>query len=69
MTTRTGKILLALSAAMILGGCDSIEALPPNYESPIAVVGEGGTKVDVYENMMGVLFDGTTSNNGLGTVP
>lgn len=62
MTTRTGKLLLALSAAMILGGCDPIEALPPNYESPIAVVGEGDTKVDVYENMMGVLFDGTTSN-------
>lgn len=65
MTTRTGKktaaILLALSAGFILASCDSIEALPANYESPIMETVDEG-EVDVYENLMGVLYDGTSSN-------
>ncbi|MCQ2793304.1 MAG: hypothetical protein MJ221_02635 [Bacilli bacterium] len=65
MTTRTGKktaaILLALSAGIILAGCDSVEALPANYESPIVVNDSDNTKVDVYDNIMGVIYDGIST--------
>lgn len=61
MTTRIGKILLVLSGAFILSGCDSIQALPANYNDPI-VVNQDGTKTEVYENIMGVLYDGVSSN-------
>ncbi len=66
MTTRTGKktaaILLALSAGILLAGCDSVQALPKNYESPIVVNNADGSKVDVYENIMGIIYDAASSN-------
>ena len=58
---RTIGILLAVSASFALAGCDSFEALPKNYNDDI-VVNKDDTKIDVYDNIMGVLYDGISSN-------
>ncbi len=58
---RTIGLLLALSASFALAGCDSFEALPNNYNDDIAVK-DDGTKIDVYDNIMGVLYDAISSN-------
>lgn len=58
MTTKNKvrNVLLAFSAAFLLTGCDPIEALPANYEEKI-IDGD-----DIYENIMGTLYDTTASN-------
>lgn len=61
MTTRIAKILLALSGAAMLAGCDSVQALPNNYNDAAIVNVADDTKVDVYENIMGVLYDSISS--------
>lgn len=48
--------ILALSAVGMLAGCDDIVALPANYEEPI-LKNEDDSKLDVYDNMMGLLYD------------
>lgn len=62
MTTLKNKALLGAIACAVtfgLAGCDSIAALPANYESPV-VLNEDGAKTDVYDNLMGVLYDAIT---------
>lgn len=63
MTTRSvaKKMLLALGATLLLTGCDAIEIKPVNYNDPV-VVNNQGAKVDVYDNIMGVLYDSISSN-------
>lgn len=59
MTTKRNKIasmILVLSGAFLLTACDPIEAVPANYEEKVIEAD------DVYENMMGILYDGTSSN-------
>ena len=59
MTTKRNKIagmILVLSGAFMLTACDPIEAVPANYEEKVIEAD------DVYENMMGILYDGTSSN-------
>lgn len=64
MTTKTAKkglaFIFALSSVLVLGGCDSIEALPENYNDAVIVNGDEA-KVDVYENLMGTIYDGSVS--------
>lgn len=55
------SLLVALGAAFTLASCDSIEALPNNYNDPI-IVNTDGTENDVYDNIMGVLYDAISSN-------
>ena len=58
---KVSGLLLVLAGSFLLAGCDSVEALPNNYDDPI-VVDENGTKVDVYKNIMGVLYEDINSN-------
>lgn len=59
---RFGKgILLVLAGAFLLTGCDSIQALPGNYEENV-IVNVDGSDVDVYKNIMGTLYDDLVSN-------
>lgn len=70
MTTKTTIIknkkakglLLALAAGFLLTGCDSIQALPSNYEKEVIVNNEDNAKVEVYDNIMGTLYDGISSS-------
>nr|MCR5332633.1 hypothetical protein [Bacilli bacterium] len=57
MTTKfTNKVLLVLAGALLLSGCDAIEALPANYEAKIV---EGD---QIYENIMGTIYDSVSSS-------
>lgn len=59
MTTKRNKIaglILVLSGAFLLTACDPISAVPANYEEKVIEAD------DVYENMMGILYDATSSN-------
>ena len=59
MTTKKNNIkalLFALAGAFLLTGCDPIEAVPANYEEKVIEAD------DIYENMMGILYDATSSN-------
>lgn len=57
MTTRfVKKALFVLASSLLLTSCDAIEALPANYETKIV---EGD---DIYENIMGTLYDATSSS-------
>lgn len=58
---RSLSLLIALGAAFTLASCDSIEALPNNYNDPI-IVNSDETNADVYDNIMGVLYDAISSN-------
>lgn len=58
---RKAGLLLVLAASFLLTGCDSFEALPIRYNDDI-VVNEDDTKIDVYDNIMGVLYDNISSN-------
>ncbi len=58
---RSLSLLIALGAAFTLASCDSIEALPNNYNDPI-IVNSDETSADVYDNIMGVLYDAISSN-------
>lgn len=66
MTTRIVKkgkgLLLALAGAFMLAGCDSIQALPNNYQNEVVISTKDGTKADVYNNIMGTLYDDVISN-------
>ena len=53
--------LLALSSIALLAGCDNVVALPNNYEDAI-VNNEDGTKLDVYDNIMGLLYDAVSGS-------
>lgn len=59
MTTKRNKIasmILVLSGAFLLTACDPIQSVPANYQEKVIEAD------DVYENMMGILYDGTSSN-------
>ncbi|MFA5421665.1 MAG: hypothetical protein WC344_02560 [Bacilli bacterium] len=60
---RKGLILtLALASAFVLSACNDVTALPTFYEDPIVNNDdEGNTKVDVYENIMSLIYDSLTS--------
>ena len=59
MAKHTNKILcglLALSASFVLAACDTVNALPTNYEEPIVNrVGEGEYKLD--DNQLGKIWE------------
>ena len=58
------KILLAgvfaLSAAFVLSACDSVTAVPANYESPIVL--KDGNAFDDKDNKLGALYDALAGN-------
>lgn len=61
MTTKTIKtLLLVLSSAFLLGGCDSVESLPQNYEENI-VVNNDTTDPELYKNIMGEIWNAINS--------
>jgi len=64
MAKHTSKKLLtgifALSAAFILAGCDTINALPTNYESPI-VQRNPATKNTLTDNQLGKIWEAISS--------
>lgn len=53
---------LAVASAFILSSCNDVTALPKFYEDPI-INNEDGTKVDVYQNIMSLLYDSLTSSS------
>ncbi len=63
MAKHTNKILcglLALSAGFVLAACDTVNALPTNYESPIVErVGEGSFSLT--DNQMGKVWEAIVS--------
>lgn len=63
MARHTTKKLIAgvfaLSCAFILASCDSVEALPNNYEDPIIQEVEGNEPI--YQNEMSVIYDAIAS--------
>lgn len=63
MTTKTIKtLLIALSSAFLLAGCDSVEALPQNYDNNIVVNSEDNKDPEIYKNIMGEIW--TAINSG-----
>ena len=64
MTTKLNKLLatlFAVSGALILAGCDEIEARPTDDEAAV-LVNEDGSKTDVYDNIKSVLYDAVTGS-------
>lgn len=60
---KIGKgLILALAGAFLLTGCDSVNALPTNYNDNVIVNKDDNSKVDVYNNIMGTLYDDLVSN-------
>lgn len=63
MAKHTNKILcglLALSASFVLAACDTVNALPTNYEEPIVSrVGEGEYALD--DNQLGKIWEAVVS--------
>lgn len=62
ITKSTKKILggiFALSCAVILAGCDNVEALPNNYNDKI--VENADQNLDLYKNEMGIIYDAIAS--------
>jgi hypothetical protein len=60
---KTGLILtLAAASAFVLTSCNDVNALPKFYEDPI-ILNEDGTKTDVYENIMSLIYDSLTSSS------
>ena len=49
--------LFALSCVSMLAGCSDIEARIVDYDEPIIVNKDDSSKVDVYENFLGDLYD------------
>ncbi|MFA5481136.1 MAG: hypothetical protein WC282_01960 [Bacilli bacterium] len=62
MTNSKKGFLLTLVAAatFVLTSCNEVNGLPRFYEDPI-VNNDNGTKTDVYENIMSLLYDSLTS--------
>lgn len=64
MAKHTNKILcglLALSAGFVLAACDTVNALPANYEQPIVErVGEG--EFQLTDNQLGKIWEALKSN-------
>lgn len=58
MTNKKKGLLFtfALASAFVLASCNEISALPPFYEGPL-VVNQDGEKTDVYQNLVGLLYD------------
>jgi len=52
--------MLALSAGMILAGCDPVAAVPKNYNDPIVATEDGNIELD--GNNLGTLFDAITGD-------
>lgn len=60
----TKKLLLAgalvLSGTFVLAACDSVNAIPVNYETPIVV--KGGQAYNDDDNVLGKIYDALSSN-------
>ena len=58
MTNKKKGLLftLALASSFVLASCNEISALPLFYEGPL-VVNQDGEKTDVYQNLVGLLYD------------
>jgi len=64
MVNKKKGLLLTLVAAsaFILTSCNEVTALPKFYEDPI-IINNDGTKTDVYQNIMSLIYDALTSSS------
>lgn len=64
MTNKKKGLFLTLVAAsaFILSSCNEVTALPKFYEDPI-ILNDDGTKTDVYQNIMSLIYDALTSSS------
>lgn len=64
MTNKKKGLFLTLVAAsaFVLSSCNEVTALPKFYEDPI-ILNDDGTKTDVYQNIMSLIYDALTSSS------
>jgi hypothetical protein len=64
MTNKKRGLFLTLVAAsaFVLSSCNEVTALPKFYEDPI-ILNDDGTKTDVYQNIMSLIYDALTSSS------
>jgi len=64
MTNKKKGLFLTLVAAsaFVLSSCNEVTALPKFYEDPI-ILNDDGTKTDVYQNIMSLIYDSLTSSS------
>jgi len=64
MTNKKKGLLITLAAAasFVLTSCNEVTALPRFYEDPVAY-NEDGTKAEVYENIMSIIYDSLTASS------
>ena len=64
MVNKKKGLLLTLVAAsaFVLTSCNEVTALPKFYEDPI-IINNDGTKTDVYQNIMSLIYDALTSSS------
>ncbi|MFA5762826.1 MAG: hypothetical protein WCX85_03400 [Bacilli bacterium] len=64
MTNKKKGLFLTLVAAstFVLSSCNEVTALPKFYEDPI-IINDDGSKTDVYQNIMSLIYDSLTSSS------
>ena len=64
MTNKKKGLFLTLVAAsaFVLSSCNEVTALPKFYEDPF-FLNDDGTKTDVYQNIMSLIYDALTSSS------
>ncbi len=55
-------LTLVAASAFVLTSCNEVTALPRFYEDPV-IVNNDGTKTDVYQNIMSLIYDALTSSS------